>query len=152
MDNCKMTQSRMLFKHCFLKIMWLFGLECVVPPLVITFELAWQSWIASLIDRLETRSRSIWHGKLRCAVPEEFSCGFPACVFSLQLKMCRPVADKAPRCTWEKTSGTHGIVFWVTVTNVPMTCIIYVFIFRTVVCVQHWTDSKSILWSAWKQR
>ena len=42
MENCTVTRLAMIFKlHLiFLKIMWLFGLERVVPPLIITFELA----------------------------------------------------------------------------------------------------------------
>ena len=54
-----------------------------------------------MIDRLETRSRSIEHGKSRHSAPEVF--------FSQpQLKTSWPTAERAPRSTQEKTSGTQG--------------------------------------------
>ena len=81
-------------------MMPLFRLERVVLPLVITFELAYQS-----CDR-----RFDWQirDKVKVHKARGFSRGFAARVFGLRPKTCRPVADEAPRRTRENTSGTQG--------------------------------------------
>ena len=58
------------------------------------------------IDRLETKSMSIMHGKSRHSAPEVFSRGFATRVFGL--KTCWPAADKAPCRMLEKTSRAQG--------------------------------------------
>ena len=46
MENCTVKRLAMIFKDqlVFLKMMSLLRLECVVPSLVITFELAYKSY------------------------------------------------------------------------------------------------------------
>ena len=60
-------------------------------------------------DRLETRSRSIQHGKSTRSAPEVFPRGFATRVFGLRQKTGRRAAENVHVARDQKSSGTQGM-------------------------------------------